>query len=124
MEANKPDLLAAMKAAGPWLTILGFAYYGTVLVVALFGVAWLRNNWGVLLNWEWWVSAYLVIGLVVGAAGGLLAFSLAWLWSVTEGRFWGFLLGWIPSGLLGGIVGLLLVPLWLPVLVVAGLAAS
>lgn len=84
-------------------------------VAALFGaVIWIGDATNYEPTWQWGAGAYLVLGLIVGALGGLTVFGLAWAWSVQAGGFWGFAIGWAPSALLGWIVGLLLIVLWLP----------
>lgn len=83
-------------------------------------IIWIGDATNYAPTWQWFLGAYLLIGLVLGALGGLAAFGLGWAWSVSVGGFWGFAIGWAPSALLGWIMGLLLIALWLPLLIVGG----
>ena len=63
-------------------------------------------------TWSWWMGAYFSIGLVIGALSALAAFAGLWIWASAEKRFWGFLLGWLPSAIAAIFIGLVLIPLW------------
>lgn len=67
---------------------------------------------------------YLTIGAWHGRIVGVIAFIGGWIYcTATYGFLLGFGLGWIPSGILAGIVATALIFLWLPVdcLVVVGI---
>jgi hypothetical protein len=86
----------------------------------LYGLIWLGQkalDWFVRVSayeasWSWWIGAYIVVGVVLGAVVCVATFLGAWIWSVTQKGFWGFAVGWLPSGLLAGLLGLLTVPFW------------
>lgn len=101
-------------------TMAGIAVGLATLAAVVGGVIWIGDATDYEPTWQWFGGAYLVIGLVLAVLGGLVVFGLAWAWSVQAGGFWGFAIGWAPSALLGWIVGLLLIPLWLPALLVIG----
>lgn len=85
-----------------------------LLVGGIFAVLWIADVTNYQSTWQWWLGAYLIVGLVIGALGTLVLFCGLWLWCVQEGRFWGFAIGWVPSGFVAMVGGLLLVFLWLP----------
>lgn len=65
---------------------------------------------------------YLSIGRVLGGIVGFLTFAGCWIYCISHyGFLVGVSLGWIPSGIAGGVVGGLVVYLWGPV--VAGAVA-
>lgn len=108
-----------------WRSLLALVLAPAAAAAVLFGgfaiVMWVGDQFAYEPTWEWWLSAYLVVGAVLGAIGALFGFIGAWVWCVYEGRFWGFALGWFPAGIAAGLFGILLLFLWGPALVI-GLA--
>lgn len=109
-----------------WRTFLAITLGLTALVIVLIagvaGMIWFRDH--VEWTWGWWLDAYLLIGAVLGAIGTLVAFIAAWIWCVSEARFWGFLLGWLPSAFAAALLGLVLLFLWGPALLVLAIARA
>lgn len=61
---------------------------------------------------ERWFEGFLAFGYyVVAYPLGAALFVGLWWEMITEFRFWGFLLGWIPAGM-GAALGAALWPLW------------
>jgi len=68
---------------------------------------------------------YLEIGEAAAWIVGILTFLGAYIYCVvTYGFLLGMGLGWLPSGILAAIVGIITIFLWLPALIVAGIATS
>jgi hypothetical protein len=82
---------------------------GTLLIQ---GVGWAGDALAYEASWSWWWNAYLMVGCVLGVIAAIVAFCWLWFWSVTEGRFWGFAIGWIPSGIAAAVLLVATIFLW------------
>jgi hypothetical protein len=64
---------------------------------------------------------YLAVGICHGAFAGFFTFIGGWIYCVaTYGFLLGLGLGWLPSGILAGIVHFTFVFLWLPIDLLVG----
>lgn len=68
-------------------------------------------------------DGYVAVSGCIGFAAGAVAFLGAWIWSVANAGFLGFLLGWIPALIVGAVAGLFVAALW-PLLLIGGLVAG
>lgn len=84
---------------------------------AIQGFEWLGEAVAYESTWSWWGGAYLLAGLVLGLLAGFIAFCWLWFWSASEGRFWGFAIGWIPSAIAGSVLCAVTIFLWGPAIV-------
>jgi hypothetical protein len=96
---------------------------GLIVVVSLFaGGIWLLQSAAVWFNyeptWQWWLGAYLVVGLIIASLSSLAIFVGSWWWSADK---WGgicFVLGWLPASIMAVIAWPFIVFLWAPIIFV------
>jgi len=69
------------------------------------------------------LGRYFAIGAALGSAFGLAALVVIWGWLSIHLGLLGFLVGWIPGGLVAVAIWLIMVVFWAPLLLVGGIAA-
>jgi hypothetical protein len=69
------------------------------------------------------VGRYFAIGASLGSVTGLVSLVLVWGWMTIHFGLFGFLVGWIPAGLIAAALWLIMVALWGPLLIVGMLVA-
>lgn len=109
-----------VRAAGQdWaLGISAVAGVCLVVLAAVAGATWLRSAVHFEWSWEWWLGAYVVVGLIAAVLGALGTFGGLWYWATSRYALGGFVLGWVPSGVAAVVAFFVLVFLWLPILAV------
>jgi outer membrane biosynthesis protein TonB len=65
------------------------------------------------------VGRYFATGATLGSIGGLVALVLIWSWMTLHLGLFGFLVGWIPAGLVAAAVWITMVVFWAPILVLS-----
>jgi hypothetical protein len=69
------------------------------------------------------VGRYFAIGATLGSVTGFAALVLIWVWLSIRLGFFGLLLGWIPGGVVGAFLWLMMVVFWGPILIVGAMAS-
>lgn len=104
--------------------LMGMGLVAVLGGAAIQGLGWLRDAVAYESSWSWWGGAYLLAGAVLGFLAGLVAFCGLWFWSASEGRFWGFAIGWIPSAIAAMVLCAVMGFLWAPAIVAGWLYLS
>jgi hypothetical protein len=69
------------------------------------------------------VGRYFAIGATLGSVTSLVALVLIWTWMTIHFGLFGFLIGWIPAGLVAAALWLTMVVFWGPILMVGAMAS-
>jgi hypothetical protein len=69
------------------------------------------------------VGRYFAIGASMGSVAALVSLVVVWGWMTIHLGLFGFLVGWIPAGLIAAAIWLIMVPFWGPVLIVGVMIA-
>jgi hypothetical protein len=69
------------------------------------------------------VGRYFAIGATLGSVTGFAALVLIWVWLSIHLGFFGLLLGWIPGGVVGAFLWLMMVVFWGPILIVGAMVS-
>ena len=98
----------------------GLGVIATVTVIVLFLAANRFLEWFVEVveyesTWQWWLSAYLIIGLLVAALSAFVGFFVIWWMAAKKWGGVAFVFGWLPASILAVLGGFLLIFLWAPV---------
>jgi len=100
--------------------VVGLVFGLVVIGFLLAGAAWLAPMVGEWLafepTWQWWLGAYLIVGLFVASISSLVIFAVSWWWSADTWGAFCFVFGWLPAGILAAIAWPLIVFLWGPAL--------
>ena len=68
-------------------------------------------------------ATYANVSALLGTVSGVIVFGNVWGYTMLAYGLWGFVLGWLPALVLGGITALLITLLW-PLLLVLALGWS